>query len=87
MLVSIVLVAGFLAHEVVRGRGREIRPGALEWAVAAVGATAIVVSFWGRSRVAFEGGEPRDFPALLFALGFGAAVLPLARAGLRALRA
>jgi len=86
LIVSVALVVGFVAHELVRGRGAQIRPGRVGWAFAAAGAAGIVASFCWRSREALQAPTPGAFPVALFAACFVLALAPFLLGGVRALR-
>jgi hypothetical protein len=85
-VVSTALTLGFVAHEILRARGRRTAPTTVEWLVAGLGCCVLVASFCAEFRVAAEGGVPESFPVWLFAAGLLLGVAPLARAMLRALR-
>ncbi len=86
VLVSLTLIAGYLVHDRLRGRGHALRPSMLEWAVAFAGAAIVVVAFCWNWRSAVEGTLPESFPAGIFTVGLTAGVAPFVRASLRAVR-
>lgn len=76
VLVSVLLVGGFLLHE-------RAGPPALarsEWVVASLGASAVVVSLCWRWEDALGKGQPGPFPWWLFGAGLAVAVAPFVRA-------
>ncbi len=83
LLVSVFLIAGFGAHELIRERGNTVRLTPGEWVVACSGALAIIVAFCWNWRAVAEGVTPQSFPAAIFVVGLAAGVFPFARAGLR----
>lgn len=86
MLISLLLIAGFVVHEAARSRGRRIAPTGRGWAVAIAGAALILVSFVWRFRDALATESPRPFPWFVFLAGLAAGVGPFLIAGLRWLR-
>lgn len=85
-IVSVFLIAGYAVHEALGVRGRTLRLGRREWALASAGAATIVVSFCWRFRDVVEQRLPGPFPARLYLAGLAIAVLPFARAAWRGLR-
>lgn len=86
LIVSALLVAGFLVHEVLRARHVVVRPSTAEWIAASAGALVMVVCFCWQWRSLLAGATPRAFPAPFFIGGLAAAVLAFSRAFSRALR-
>ncbi len=84
IVVSLLLVAGFVAHEAAEASGRSIAPSRVGWLVAVLGASGVVMSFCWRSRDVLDGRVPRDFPAALFWLSLATAAAPFVRASLAA---
>jgi len=90
VVVSLLLVAGYVAHEITEARGRSIAPSRLGWLISVLGALGIVTAFCWRSRDVLEGRVPERFPSALFWASLAAAAAPFvlaAVAGLRAPRA
>lgn len=86
VLVSTLLIAGFLVHDVLRHRGHALRLTAAEWGVAWLGALLVIVAFCWNWRAVAEERVPESFPSGVFALGLAAGVAPFVRAAVRALR-
>jgi hypothetical protein len=86
VLVSVLLIAGFVAHERLASRGPGFWPSRRGWALAWAGAITIVVSFCWRFRDVLDERLPGSFPAWMFWAGLAAGVLPFAIAGRKALR-
>ncbi len=90
VVVSLLLVAGYAAHEIAEARGRSIAPSRLGWVVACLGALGIVTSLCWRFRDVLEGHLPEPFPWALFWASLAAAAAPFvlrAAAALRGTRA
>ncbi len=83
LVVSVFLIVGFGVHERIRARGNTVRLMLVEWAVACSGALTVVVAFCWNWRAVAEGTTPQSFPAVIFAVGLVAGVLPFALAGRR----
>ena len=83
VLISVLLIAGFLAHERLTGRGKTLRLSGIEWAVAYTGGVVIVIAFCWNWRTVAEGTVPMSFPVWLFAAGLLAGLVPFARGFLR----
>jgi hypothetical protein len=86
VLVSVFLIAGYLAHERIRARGGAMRLTVAEWTVACAGALSIIVAFCWNWRDVADGATPESFPVAMFFAGLVAGVIPFARAGGRAAR-
>lgn len=86
VVISSLLVAGFVVHERLRRAGRTLRPSRAEWTVAVAGGLTVVVSLCWHWRIVAEGGVPTEFPTTLFSAGTVLGLLPLARAARRARR-
>jgi hypothetical protein len=84
VVVSILLLLGYLGHELLLSRGRSLRPTPAEWGTAILGSLLVILSFCWSGRAVAGGGVPGSFPAALFCAGALAGVLPLGRAILRA---
>jgi hypothetical protein len=84
VVVSLLLVAGFVTHEIAEASGRTIAPSRLGWAVAVVGAVGVVASFCFRFRDVLDGRVPRDFPWTFFWASLAAAAGPFVRASIAA---
>jgi hypothetical protein len=84
VVISLLLVAGFIAHEIADASGRSIAPSRLGWIVASLGALGVVNSFCYRYRDVLDGTLPRDFPAALFWGSLVVAAAPFLRASLAA---
>jgi hypothetical protein len=85
VLVSLLLIGGFLVHDWLRKRGRSMRLTGVEWAVASAGAVVVIVAFCWNWRLIAQGATPATFPVKIFTVGLFAGVVPFFRAGLRAL--
>ncbi len=88
--VSLLLIAGYVAHEIAGARGRSIAPSRIGWLVSVLGAIGIVTAFCWRFRDVLEERVPERFPAALFWVSLAAAAAPFvlaAAAGLRSPRA
>jgi len=83
MLVSCLLIGGYLLHEALRRRGRAIALTPVEWSVASVGAVTIVVAFCWNWRVVEQSVAPDRFPLALFVAGLLAGTAPFIRAARR----
>jgi len=83
VIVSVFLIAGYAVHEAIHARGGSVSLTKAEWAVAVAGALTIIVAFCWNWRAVAEGVVPEDFPALLFATGLAAGVIPFLLAGRR----
>jgi len=86
VVVSLMLIIGFLVHDTLRTRGRTMRLTLTEWLVAWAGAAVIVISFCWNWRVVPQGGVPTSFPAAVFFAGLTVGTIPFARATLRELK-
>jgi hypothetical protein len=86
VLVSLLLIGGFLVHEGLVRRGRVLRVTTAEWIVACAGALTVVISFCWNWRAVPHGEIPESFPVGIFVAGVIAGVAPFARAFLRAAR-
>lgn len=84
VVISLLLLLAYLAHEKLLARGRELRPTPAEWGLAAAGGLLVVLSFCWNWRAATGGGVPGSFPVLLFCLGLLAGAAPFGRAIRRA---
>jgi hypothetical protein len=84
VVVSLLLVASFVAHEIAEASGRSTAPSRLGWAVAVLGAVGVVASFCFRFRDVLDGKVPQDFPRALFWASLAAAAGPFLRASLAA---
>jgi hypothetical protein len=83
VIVSLFLIGGFLVHQRMRARAREVRLSGAEWLVAVLGALVVIVAFCWNWRAVAAGTVPQRFPALLFAAGLAGGVIPFVRAGWR----
>jgi len=83
VIVSLFLIGGFLVHQRIRSRGGSVRLSRAEWLVAVAGALVVIVAFCWNWRTVAAGTVPEQFPALLFAAGLAAGVIPFVRAGRR----
>jgi hypothetical protein len=83
LLISLLLITGFLMHERSTRRGQTLRLSAIEWAVACTGAVVIVIAFCWNWRTVSAGTVPVNFPVWLFAAGLLAGFVPFARGFLR----
>ena len=86
VLVSLLLIGGFLVHDALRKRGKVPRLTTTEWIVACVGALTVIVAFCWNWRVIPRGEVPESFPVGIFVAGVIAGVAPFARAFFRAAR-
>ena len=86
VLVSLLLIGGFLVHDWLRSAGRPMRLAAAELVVAVAGAVLVVVAFCWNWRAVAEGNVPGSFPVGIFLAGLVAGVAPYLRAALRASR-
>jgi hypothetical protein len=86
VLVSLLLIGGFLLHEALVRRGRVLRVTTAEWIVACAGALTVVFAFCWNWRAIPRGEIPESFPVGIFIAGVIAGVAPFARAFLRATR-
>jgi hypothetical protein len=84
VVVSLLLIGGFLLHEGLGARGRALRLTWPEWAAAWVGALCVVVAFCWNRRIVAEGAVPTRFPLWLYLAGLLAGVAPFVRAAARA---
>jgi len=84
VVVSLLLVAGFAAHEAAEAAGRSIVPSRLGWAVAVLGASGVVASFCWRFRDVLDGSTPESFPAAIFWTALAAAAAPFVSAAVAA---
>ena len=84
VLISCFLIGGFLLHEALRRRGREIALTPAEWCVASAGAVLIVVAFCWNWQVVGQSVVPIRFPVALFVAGLLAGTAPFIRAARRA---
>lgn len=80
VLVSALLVGGFLLHERAGRRGGRIALTRGEWAVASAGALAVVVSLCWRWKDSMAEAGPGPFPWWLFGAGLAVALAPFVRA-------
>ena len=83
VIVSAVLVCGFIVHRALRAAGRALRPTFPEWLFASAGGLIVILSFCWHWRVVVEGRVPTGFPAPLFVAGLLLGALPFVRAGWR----
>jgi hypothetical protein len=79
VLVSCLLIGGFVVHEVSLARGRRLSLSAAEWTVASGGALAVVTSFCWHWRAVAEQRVPDAFPVILFLSGVAVGTLPFVR--------
>jgi len=79
VVVSLLLVTGFVVHEAAEATGRSIAPSRLGWAVAALGAFGVVLSLCWRFRDVLAARVPDRFPAGLFWIALAVAVAPFLR--------
>jgi hypothetical protein len=86
VLVSLLLIGGFLVHDALDRRGRVLRLTTAEWIVAWAGALTVVVAFCWNWRAVPRGETPESFPIAIFVAGVVAGVAPFARAFRRAAR-
>jgi hypothetical protein len=86
VLISLLLVGGFLVHDARRKRGRATHLTGVEWSVAAAGALLVVVAFCWNWRVVARSEMPGDFPVGIFVAGVIAGTVPFVRAFARAAR-
>ncbi len=80
VLVSALLVGGFVLHERTARRGGRIALTRGEWAAASVGALAVVVSLCWRWKDGMVEARPGPFPWWLFGAGLAVALAPFVRA-------
>ncbi|MBZ5637683.1 MAG: hypothetical protein LAO51_02885 [Acidobacteriia bacterium] len=85
VVVSLLLIVGFLAHETAEAAGRSISPSRIGWAVAVGGASGVAASFCWRFRDVLDGRVPQGFPAALFWTALATAASPFVRGTLDAL--
>ena len=76
LIVSLLLVAGFAAHEIAEARGRSIAPSRRGWTAACVGALGVVAAFCWRFRDVLEERAPGRFPRALFWVSLAVAAAP-----------
>jgi len=80
VLVSVLLVGGYLLHERALGMGRPLALGRADWAVASFGALIVIVSLCWRWQDALARSEPGPFPWWLFGTGLAVGTVPFLRA-------
>ena len=83
LLISLLLITGFLVHEWSARRGQTLRLSGIEWAVACIGGAVIVIAFCWNWRTVPEETVPVSFPVWLFAAGLLAGLVPFVRAFLK----
>lgn len=86
VVISLLLVAGFVADARARRRGRSIRLGVAEWAVAIVAGVLVILSLCWRFPAALVEPTLSGFPWPLFVAGALLGLAPFAHATRRALR-
>lgn len=86
VIISVLLIAGFLAHERLRGAGRVLRPSVPEWIAASLGGLIVIVSFCWHWRIVVDSRVPTSFPVGLFGAGVVLGLGPFVRAVWRARR-
>ncbi len=79
VLISLLLITGFLVHEWSARRGQALLLSGIEWGVACTGAAVIVIAFCWNWRTVPEGTAPVSFPVWLFAAGLLAGLVPFIR--------
>jgi len=80
VLVSCLLIGGFLVHDGLRARGRHLSLTGAEWTVAWGGAVTVIVAFCWNWRAVAEGTVPDRFPYAVLAAGSILGVAPFLRA-------
>ena len=86
VVVSLMLIGGFLVYDALRTRGHALRPTVSEWLLACAGACVIVVAFCWNWRTVPAGEIPTSFPAAIFFTGLLLGTAPFVRAAIRSVR-